>query len=110
MSSNFFADDSETTPETTPEIAPEVLWTLSDYGNSLKYVPESMKTKEICELAVSNDGRALEYVPESMKTNELCRIAVRGKAPNLRSNDKRALEYVPQNLKPIIMGEFNLNA
>lgn len=42
----------------------------------LKYVPNHINTKELCELAVKRDGIALKYVPKHLKTNELCELAV----------------------------------
>lgn len=32
--------------------------------DSLYYVPEELKTKEICELAVKNDIKNIQYIPK----------------------------------------------
>jgi hypothetical protein len=61
------------------------------YGLALQYVPEALKTPELCKLAVKDISWALEYVPETMKTPELCKIAV--------ENYGWALLYVPETLK-----------
>ena len=59
--------------------------------NSLQYIPEYLRTKEICELSVKQDGLALEYVPESLMTKELCEMAIR--------QNSEALIHVPEALK-----------
>ncbi len=45
---------------------------LTRDGNVLQYVPETLKTKEMCLEAVTRTGQALEYVPEAVKTEQLC--------------------------------------
>ncbi len=57
----------------------------------LKDIPEHMKTKGICELAVSKRGLSLQFVPEHMKTEEMCKLAI--------AENGLALEDVPENLK-----------
>ena len=32
--------------------------------------------KELCQLAVANEGWALEFVPDELKTKELCELAI----------------------------------
>ena len=51
------------------------------YGVALEFVPEELKTKELCEVAVTNDftGNALKYVPEEFKTYELCKVSLANK-------------------------------
>jgi hypothetical protein len=61
------------------------------YGWHLYFVPEDLRTPELCKIAVEKNGRALESVPEDLKTPELCRIAV--------EKSEEALEYVPEALK-----------
>ena len=34
-------------------------------GEDLEYVPEHLKTEELCLIAVKQDAEALEYVPEA---------------------------------------------
>jgi hypothetical protein len=41
-------------------------------AKELQYVPEALKTEELCLAAVWQDGvDAMPYVPESLKTGEL---------------------------------------
>jgi hypothetical protein len=58
---------------------------------TFKDVPENHRTKEICELIISQDGLALQYVPEHLIDYSLCEIAV--------SQNSNALQYVPNTLK-----------
>ena len=37
-------------------------------GRLLRYVPEPLKTKEICFAAVQQNGQALKFVPEQLCT------------------------------------------
>jgi hypothetical protein len=61
---------------------------------ALKYVPESMKTREICEIATNLNGfldsHVFQYIPDTMKTPEMCLKAV--------CNDGYALEFIPKTL------------
>jgi hypothetical protein len=68
---------------------------VQQYGFALKYVPENFKTMELCMAAVQRNGFALEYVPESFKTMELCMTAVQ--------QNGHLLKYVPDNLKTLEM-------
>jgi hypothetical protein len=47
-------------------------------GEALAYVPEDLKTPEICLAAVQNqrEGEALRFVPKALKTPEICLAAV----------------------------------
>ena len=69
-------------------------WTILEpiclWLNDIKYIPEKYFTKEICELAVSENGRALEYIPEELKTPELCKLAA--------NNNGMAWAYIPKGL------------
>ena len=55
--------------------------------NDLRFIPEKLRTKELCELAVQQNGRALDYVPARYKTKEFCELAV--------SHNGYALKYIP---------------
>ena len=84
-------------------------------GKNLSYVPEELKTKELCRLAVENNAIALSNVAEEFKTGVLCHIAaenigyVLDDVPEeLKTTDlchmivkknEDALKYVPKNLK-----------
>lgn len=57
---------------------------------SLKNVPESMRTDEICFAAVSKNGLELQYVPMDLRTLELCKVAL--------LNNRLAKVYVPENI------------
>jgi hypothetical protein len=46
-------------------------------GLALYYVPDELRTKELCELAIQQDGEALQYVPDKLRTKELCELAVK---------------------------------
>ena len=64
---------------------------VEKHGDNLQYVPEKLKTPELCKLAISEYGWALEYVPEEYKTPELCKLAV--------EKSSWALQIVPEELK-----------
>ena len=63
-------------------LEPVCLWL-----NDLKFIPEHLRTKELCELAVQKNGKALDYVLARYKTKEFCELAV--------SHNGDALKYVP---------------
>jgi hypothetical protein len=66
-------------------------------GNALKHVPLEQRTKEICEFAIKQSVSALEFSPENSLTKELCKVAVEKEALLLR--------YVPYTLRsPEICG------
>ena len=69
----------------------EHLAAVRDWGDNLEYVPEELKSPELCESAVEDYGQALAWVPEKLKTFELCEIAV--------SNSGYVLQYVPEEFK-----------
>ena len=50
---------------------------VRQYGLALRYVPEALRTPELCLAAVQQSGNALRWVPELLRTPELCRIAGR---------------------------------
>ena len=58
----------------------------------LRYVPDGMKTLEMCLNVVLNDGSALEFVPDNLKIKEICLGA-------LVDHDEYLLEYIPHELK-----------
>ena len=64
---------------------------VKNNGFTLSYVPENLKTKELCELAIQQNGWALRYVPDRLKTQELCELAVQ--------QNGYALRYIPEELK-----------
>ena len=64
---------------------------IYENGFALKYVPEELKTPELCELAVTSNGWALQYVPDELITPRLCYVAIK--------NDGTTLELVPEELR-----------
>ena len=60
-------------------------------GYSLKYVPEEMKTEEMCLEAVKQDGYMIQFVPEEMITDDLCLIAVKQYG--------YMIQFVPEEMK-----------
>jgi len=54
--------------------------------NSLRRVPESLRTKEVCAEAVAGTGglEVLQYVPQELRSAELCRVAVERDGRNVR--------------------------
>lgn len=58
---------------------------------NLQFVPKKLRTPELCELAVKTAGDSLKWVPKELKSQELCEIAV--------TSSGWALCYVPEELK-----------
>ena len=54
----------------------------------LDYVPPVLRTSKLCACAVEQDGRALEFVPDGLKSRSLCEVALQ--------NDFCALHWVPE--------------
>ena len=57
----------------------------------LSWIPESLKSAVLCEIAVRKRPEDLDYVPPVLRTSKLCACAV--------EQDGRALEFVPDGLK-----------
>ena len=68
---------------------------ITKYADALEYVPNEMKTAEICNIAVEHNGYAIRFVPNEIKTEEICRTAVR--------DNSCALQYIPSEFKNIEM-------
>jgi hypothetical protein len=64
---------------------------LSKNGLGLKLLPNSLITKEICDICVNQNGLALQYVPNEFKTYDLCHMALK--------NNSFALRYIPKEYK-----------
>ena len=69
----------------------EHLEKVKENGYYLAYVPEELRTKEMCEVAVNYGGFMLQFVPEELKSPELCLIAV--------TQEGYAIAFVPEDLK-----------
>jgi hypothetical protein len=76
-----------------PRFEPIISFALRQNGQSMKYVPNDLRTEELCKFAVHHDGIALKYVPDVLRTQEMCRIAV--------SHNGRALEHVPKKRRTV---------
>ena len=59
--------------------------------NDLKFIPERLKTKELCESIIKNNGLSLEYVPNKLKTKGMCELAVK--------QNGESLQFVSEELK-----------
>ena len=57
-------------------------------GRALEFIPEHLRTRELCELAMKQDSRAFAFVPKEKRTPELCLLAVK--------QDGYVLEDVPK--------------
>jgi len=66
-------------------------------GKTLEFVPGALKTEALCLAAVQQDGVAIKFVPNELITEELCIAAVR--------NVSYALEYVPDALRDKVQAE-----
>jgi hypothetical protein len=86
------------TDEETLNIA---LNAVKQNANALYYVPDRLKTPELCLLAVKLNGYALHHVPDELKTPEMCMIAVKHYGD--------ALEAVPDELKTPEMCMISVN-
>lgn len=81
-------------------LAPErFLAAVREKGEMLKYIPEALRTEDLCLAAVQQDGRMLEHVPEALKTAELCLSAVQ--------QSREAMQYVPPALRPHLETALN---
>jgi hypothetical protein len=49
---------------------------LVENPRQIASMPEDEKTYDVCLFVVRLDGRLLEYVPEELKTEEMCRTAI----------------------------------
>lgn len=57
-------------------------------------LPKNMLTPELCQCAVEASGYNLEFVPEEMKTREMCRTSLYSSA-DLGYEDCEILQYIP---------------
>jgi hypothetical protein len=92
--------DGETEPDAAEMATPGKAWLCAVRANgvALKYVPDALKTPDMCLAAVKAPARycygieaVLSYVPEALRTPDLCMAAVQ--------NEGVSLEFVPKNLK-----------
>jgi len=69
--------------------------TCQQNGQALQFVPEPLKTKELCRVACQQYIWALQFVPEKLKTEEMCTIACQ--------QHGQALKFVPDRLRTAAM-------
>ena len=67
---------------------------LEENPESFCAIPEKHRSPELCMEAVKRWGYNLEFVPEGMKTKEMCRIALKA-SPDLGYEDGQILAHVP---------------
>jgi hypothetical protein len=98
-----------------PRFEPVISFVLRLNGKALYNVPETLRTEELCKIALARSGWTLWHVPVPLRTDEVCRIAVtqNGSAlwavpKDLRTEDLcriavaqsgLALEHVPKDLR-----------
>nr|AGS51767.1 Lea protein- soybean [uncultured bacterium contig00046] len=69
-------------------------------GHNLQYVPEELRTPELCLAAVKKTGNALRDVPIDLRTEEICFAAVSAEYKfDVRELMHGCLGYVPAELK-----------
>jgi len=66
---------------------------VNQNGFALEYVPQAMRTPDLCLQAVNQNGWALLYVPETIKTPQLCLQAI--------NQNGLALKYVPETVRTL---------
>ncbi len=64
-------------------------------GTELEFVPERLKTPELCRAAVRQTDWALKYVPAALLTEDMCRHAVLQR--------HWAAYFVPDRLKDAVL-------
>ena len=69
----------------------DALAAVEKCGLPLQFVPESLRSAEICRAAVEKHGWALQCVPDSLRSAEICRAAI--------EEDGRAIQFVPESLR-----------
>ncbi|MCD8339499.1 MAG: hypothetical protein LUC43_04780 [Burkholderiales bacterium] len=64
---------------------------VENWGGNFIYVPDEHKTMDMFWKAFNDDPRALDFVPSSILSYELCKECI--------LKDGEALEYVPWNFR-----------
>lgn len=72
----------------------KLLKVIEENTACLKYIPNSYKTQNFYNQAVNLNGWALEYVPEQMKTKEMC-LAAKDAFPDLGYAHLGIVSHVP---------------
>ena len=66
-------------------------WAVTQYGFTLRSIPENYRTEALCIAAVMQNGQALQFVPYHLRTEETCLAAV--------TQAGHALEFTPEYLR-----------
>ena len=75
---------------------------VNQYDYALQYVPNELRTPEICMAAVNQNGYALRYVPNELRTPEICMAAV--------AKSKDAIKFInDEQLKQTLMALYNID-
>lgn len=74
----------------TKEIAESA---VKQHGYYLRYIPPSLVTQDLCELAIKNSysGLTLNFIPSKYRTKKLLTLAVRRNSQNLNSMSGREI-------------------
>ena len=64
---------------------------VPEYPLNFWFMPDHLKTQEMCDKAVDKDPNLFKYVPDQSKTQEMCNKAV--------DKDSEMLMCVPDHLK-----------
>ena len=64
---------------------------VCNHPYTLEYVPDKLKTQEMCERAVEKNPGCLKHVPDHFKAQEMCIKAVK--------KEVESLEHVPNHCK-----------
>ncbi|MCL2128741.1 MAG: DUF4116 domain-containing protein [Treponema sp.] len=74
----------------TPEVCLAAL--MHDDSRYARFIPSGVfENRDFCYAAVQKDSWAIEFVPDSLKTAELCLLAIQ--------KNGKTLEFVPESLK-----------
>lgn len=72
----------------------ELPFLFKENEDLFKMLPKDCLTPELCMIAVKADGYNLEFVPEGLKTKDMCREALSA-SPDLGGLDAEILAHIP---------------
>lgn len=50
----------------------EIIENISSNGSMIQFLPDILKTENICNKAINNVSQSLKYVPDNLKSNYMC--------------------------------------
>ena len=53
-------------------------------SDSIEWVPDCYKTEELCKAAIEQKSSAFQFIPDTLKTNEICKLGVEKDGLNLK--------------------------